>query len=330
MQSLASEVNVQSEPPTEVIICPKCKSEGPRSHYCLNCGYPLYVEEREQLKPEATEPSSEMRHALEIEEDAEFPDIETEKPDDLELQKVDKVREEPVVHDQVAKQAAELAAASEIDPIVREVMENLMKSISVRLWLANLLLEGKIKEEHFNRLFDSNKARLTLCMDRRNEMLESARDLDSIEKALIEVKVGLAELEMKKAIGDISEGEYRAKVPALKWDIGKHENEISKRKREIVLLEDLTRVMSLEKIAQMREMAENCRGAPRRPKMHAINNSQIFTIPYLRLRPVPAFRYEQDSVSRDLTHLACAQNLRGEDIDETADDWEFFPIRALR
>jgi len=221
------------------------------------------VEEREQLKPEATEPSSEMRHALEIEEDAEFPDIETEKPDDLELQKVDKVREEPVVHDQVAKQAAELAAASEIDPIVREVMENLMKSISVRLWLANLLLEGKIKEEHFNRLFDSNKARLTLCMDRRNEMLESARDLDSIEKALIEVKVNLAELEMKKAIGDILAGEYRAKVPALKWDIGKHENEISKRKREIVLLEDLTRVMSLEKIAQMREMAENCRGALR-------------------------------------------------------------------
>ena len=257
------------------MVCPKCKVEGPKSQYCLYCGYPLYLKEIEPSKlgdvegigmeaasePVKTEPLSGMPQAREVEEAVEVPVVEAEKPEVIEIPEVIEVQEEHIVYDQASKQAAELATTFEVNPVVKEAMENLMRSISLRFWLVNLLLEGKIKEEHFNRLFESNKTRLKICMDRRNEMLKRARDLDSTEKALNEVKVNLAELEMKKAIGDISEKEYEAKAPAIKWDIGKYVDEISKRKIETVLLEDLTCVMSLEKIAQMKEMAANCRGA---------------------------------------------------------------------
>lgn len=254
------------------MVCPKCKVEGPRSQYCLYCGYPLYLGEGEQSGLEEvegggfeaasetveTESLGEMPLPRES-EDAEALDIETDKPVDVEIPDMIEAQEEPIVYGQFTKRAGESTSTFEVDLVVKEAMEDLMKSISLRLWLVNLLLEGKIKEEHFNRLFESNKARLKLCMDRRNEMLKHARDLDGTDKALNEVKIDLAELEMKKAIGDISEEEYKAKAPALKWDVGKYEDEISKRKMETVFLEDLTRVMSLEKIAQMKEIAANCR-----------------------------------------------------------------------
>jgi chromosome segregation ATPase len=92
-------------------------------------------------------------------------------------------------------------------------------------------------------------------------MLERARDLDPVERALKEAKMGLSELEMKKTIGDISEDEYEAKAPGFKWDIDKHEDKISKGKEEIAFLEDLSRVMSTEEIARMKEMTEKCQSA---------------------------------------------------------------------
>ena len=58
---------MQTEMKTEVVLCPNCKEEVPKTLYCLNCGYPLYKmqstpaakdEEKkvEVSKPETTEP----------------------------------------------------------------------------------------------------------------------------------------------------------------------------------------------------------------------------------------------------------------------------------
>ena len=168
---------------------------------------------------------------------------------------------EDLDRDQVTKEIAELSPGSEPDPILKGVMVNLVKSISLNLWLVNQLQEGNTDEEQFNKLFEDYVNRSELFMNCRNEMLERARDLDSIERALKEAKMGLSELEMKKTIGDISEDEYEAKAPGFKWDIDKREDKISKRKEEIAFLEDLSRVMSTEEIARMKEMAEKCQSA---------------------------------------------------------------------
>lgn len=159
----------------------------------------------------------------------------------------------------VKEEAVELTPSFEPDPILKGVMSNLVKSISMSLWLVNQLQEGNVEEEQFNSMFNEYVNRSELSMKCREEMLERARDLDSRARAALKVaKLGLAELEMKKSIGDISEEEYRAKSPGFKWNINKHQEEISRRKRESAFLEDLKRTISEEEIAQMKELADKC------------------------------------------------------------------------
>ena len=253
------EESMQTEMQEELIICPKCKVEGPNRMYCLNCGYPLYQEEAEQLEPGEIDDvgagvASETVQAKQLSETV-------TEPEEIEIPEVIEAQEEPV-EEPITKRAAELASTFESDSIARarEVMENLIKVVSLKLWLVNMLQQGKVREEQFNSIFDGYLTRFELSMDSRKEMLKRARDLDSIERALNEASVNLAELEMKKTIGDISDEEYQVKAPAFKWDISKHEEEIAVRKREIAFLEDLTLVTSMEKITRMKKMAENCYG----------------------------------------------------------------------
>ena len=44
--------NIQSDLQAEVLLCPNCKEEVPKTLYCLNCGYPLYKIEVDQPEPE--------------------------------------------------------------------------------------------------------------------------------------------------------------------------------------------------------------------------------------------------------------------------------------
>jgi hypothetical protein len=65
-----------SGPSTEVIHCPNCKEEVPRTLYCLNCGYPLYKLEQQKIVetpveepvPEEHEPMEEVDMSIEIEQ----------------------------------------------------------------------------------------------------------------------------------------------------------------------------------------------------------------------------------------------------------------------
>ena len=174
----------------------------------------------------------------------------------IKTEKIEDIKSPEMIEAQ--EQTTGLAPTFKPDPILKEMMENFIKSVSLELWFVNLLKEGNIEEEHFNKLFEGYVNRSELFMNCRSEMLENVRDMDSIERALTEAKVNLAELEMKKNIGDISGEEYKVKAPALKWDICKYEDEISKRNREIAFLENITNVMLTEEIVQMKEMAENC------------------------------------------------------------------------
>lgn len=96
---------------SEVIHCPNCKEDVPRTLYCLNCGYPLYKLEQEK-KPEGqteepvteTEPEPEVKVDMSIEyeppeetfmaEESE-PDLEPESEPDPELEVEIEVEEEP-------------------------------------------------------------------------------------------------------------------------------------------------------------------------------------------------------------------------------------------
>ncbi len=350
----------------EVLLCPNCKEEVPKTLYCLNCGYPLYKIEADQPKPEedvevvvdeapepVEEPVAEVETIEEVvvmveelaaqsaDEEAE-PEIEGEPreavspaeitefvaeeeaeaeheveavPDVVEDEPVDEVTEleveavpdvvegEPV--DEVTEPAeeevleislvsaesveasvfevvegpeiedverveelvpvddilAELVPSYEPDPGIREVMENFGKNISMKIRLVGLLRDGGVKPEIFERLFESYVARGKLLMSSRSEMLERVRyDLVSMEKALNEAKAGLEELEIRRAINDVSEEEYAAKSPGYVWDIERYGDEVGRKRAEIAYLEDIARVLSGEEIGELVKTGEGCLG----------------------------------------------------------------------
>jgi hypothetical protein len=330
----------------EVLLCPNCKEEVPKTLYCLNCGYPLYKIEADQPKPEedvevvvdeapepVEEPVAEVETIEEVvvmveelaaqsaDEEAE-PEIEGEPmeavspaeitefvaeeeaeaeleveavPDVVEGEPVDEVTEPaeeevleislvsaesveasvfevvegPEIEDverveelvPVDDILAELVPSYEPDPGIREVMENFGKNISMKIRLVGLLRDGGVKPEIFERLFESYVARGKLLMSSRSEMLERVRyDLVSMEKALNEAKAGLEELEIRRAINDVSEEEYAAKSPGYVWDIERYGDEVGRKRAEIAYLEDIARVLSGEEIGELVETGEGCLG----------------------------------------------------------------------
>ena len=147
------------------------------------------------------------------------------------------------------------------DPKITELAKELMNSISLQLWSVNLLREEGVGEDHFGRIFQGYQARFERCMAHRNEMLEEARDTATFEKKANEAKVELGELEVRRSLGDLSEGEYEAMTPALRWIVDHNEDLIAGRKAEIALLEDLDQLVPADKIAKTREMAETAQEA---------------------------------------------------------------------
>lgn len=68
---------MQKDIQAEVILCPNCEEEVPKTLYCLNCGYPLYKVERERVELETPETMvvEEAQERIEMEMTPE-PDIE--------------------------------------------------------------------------------------------------------------------------------------------------------------------------------------------------------------------------------------------------------------
>jgi ribosomal protein L28 len=279
----------ESEPEVieDTVTCPNCRMKSPNAMYCLNCGYPLFTDESDQepekeelakeepVKEAAKPPQPERRPDFNLEEVKEeikkwtitpVKSKAEERPPDR-LVRVDKIpkrvskptngiKPRPVEpnHQPVKR---ELEAVPGVD-IIKAVMEELMKSISLELWLVDLLKEGKIDERNFLRRFEVYEARSRQCMNRRNEILTHARDLDALERALNDARVGLQELEMRKSLGDVKRGEYEVKAPALKWDIDNYEEELAQRRREIANLENVTWLVPQEEFTRMKRVADEC------------------------------------------------------------------------
>jgi hypothetical protein len=320
---------MQRDVQAEVILCPNCNEDVPKTLYCLNCGYPLYKVEKEQdeleeaelveieaapevneLTPlpeadveasfsidipvpvesmsldegveelqltsavevvemeltEAEEAQGEMEVELEeqIQETVEENTGILESPEVIEEVEAEvlEVVEEPMTIEMVEEKSSEeildILVDFQPDPQTRTVMENLVKNISVKVKLINLLREGNVKEVTFTRLFESYESQGDRWKNRRIEELERSRyNLDTMEKTLADTKMKLEELEIRKAIGDASDKEYQAKSPAFKWEIDELENELKQRKGEIAYLENLDRAIPVEDMEELRATVES-------------------------------------------------------------------------
>ena len=149
----------------------------------------------------------------------------------------------------------------EPDPKLVEMQQGFLQSISMKLWLINLLQERGIEEEQFNKMFDNYEALFSCFSSRREKILNQLKDVSSLEISLGKAEVYFEELKMKKTIGKVSEEEFEVKTKALEWDINYYEEEISRRNKDVEFLMDLPRVMSVEEVNKLKSMAERCRWA---------------------------------------------------------------------
>lgn len=319
---------MQRDVQAEVILCPNCNEDVPKTLYCLNCGYPLYKVEKEndeleeaklmeieaapdmnestplseadseaslsievpvqvdsisvnenakelqltsdveEVERELTEAEVQSEMEVELEEQIQEPGEENtrtlkslEVMEEVEVGVLEEV-EEPVIVEMVEEEASEeipdVLVDFQPDPQTKTIMENLVKNISVKVKLINLLRDGSVKEVTFTRLFESYEAQGDRWKNRRIEELERSKyNLDTMEKNLADTKMKLEELEIRKAIGDSTDREYQAKAPAFKWDIDELENELKQRKGEIAYLENLEKTIPVEDMEELRATVES-------------------------------------------------------------------------
>ena len=139
---------------------------------------------------------------------------------------------------------------------ILELNRDIINCISLKLWSVNLLLEGKIDEAQFNELYEGYHTRHQQGMDRRKALLEQTQDIETFEILLNQARVRLEELEKRKSLDDLIHGEYEAKAPACNWDLQHYRDRVNARTMEIAYLKDLTKVISADEIAGMKEMTE--------------------------------------------------------------------------
>ena len=184
-----------------------------------------------------------------------YPEVENEHVEDLPVP-AQVPFNEPIANVTIGEESEEMHGEYMPEPATQELLKDLMNSISLKLWAVDLLTKERAKEDHFINLYEGYKNRYDRCMSQRNKMLEKAKDLEPLEKELDTARVGIGELEIRKALGDLRKGEYEAKVPAYTWDIQYYESELAKRNGEIAYLENPAKLLPSNEVEKLKDLAQ--------------------------------------------------------------------------
>ena len=291
----SSDEAVRDDSGVRIVHCPHCKDDVPLSIYCLKCGYPMFELMKEhmsedgsdgdevsdghppdegeefRLEPEDLEPpqSEDVETESKPEEESEAMNVDTQESAEPKEPMEEIFEKDPPENvDTPDRDEGEVAAPAtetqldeadqgyEPDEPLKDLMRNLANSINMKLWSVGQLLEGRISEQNFERLHEGYDARWRQLMDQRKERLTQARDLNSLEEGLERAYISLGELEIKKTLNDLFEGEHEAKAPAYEWEISHCERQLEGRRGEIAFLERLSNVVPRDELAKMTERAK--------------------------------------------------------------------------
>ena len=219
-------------------VCPNCEAEGPPSKFCLSCGKPKH-KEADDLSKIQDKPKEEMQ-SKEIQNKVDMPEASPSIRSFSTRLESSTIKDEP-------------------DFQLRENIVDLKKNIDLSLMLVDLYLKGEVEEENFNKLFGEYEYRFEQNMKRRNKMLEIVRDFQPMKKGFTEAKLHIAELELRRTIGDISDDEYNVKAPAYQWDIDKYQTEMANNEANISFLENFSRMLADEESEEIKEKTKNAK-----------------------------------------------------------------------
>lgn len=278
-------------PEATTVKCPRCESEVPTSIYCVACGCPLEMEvssdegpRSEKLRFDLTplkemqadvEPQGDGREARPLYAEADSTFQEMDYPPEPEGESLilthaaggasmdqadigESDAPETVSHEGPEPQieASSTEAIEDTDPVIEELANELLNSAYLELWSIGLLRKDETGEDQFLRNFESYQGRLERCVTQREHLLTQIRDIEAVEARGREARVQLDELDVRRSLGDLREGEYEAMAPALRWTIDHHEAEMEMRRRRTSLLENPMSLMPTEKVREAAAMAE--------------------------------------------------------------------------
>jgi hypothetical protein len=266
----------------DTVICPQCKNVVPVSLYCVTCNSPLEVNggepsegSEEEIEKFDVERLREImgEGVVQIEENMENPSsnnlvgsndmkfkftpikheltLPDEEPVGMNFDELDEVR---VKVDPI--DVASSGKDNEIDTRIKQLADDLFKSIYLELWSVKLLEKSEIDEAHFLRIFRGYRERFEGCIAQRDHFLEKYGELEEFDIKARDSRIELQELEVRRGLGDLAKGEYEALGPALRWAISFNESEKDRRENLLVILEDLSRVMPREGILEIKSMSE--------------------------------------------------------------------------
>ncbi len=266
---------------TSTIVCPQCKNLVPASLYCVACNSPLKVDDDEASESKEDEYEQfdveSLREKMgesvtQIEEDLEYPAPAQENSEilDFKLTPVEAENEfleeeSPVVeYDktndvdvQLESFNVEYSEEVGIEKSIEKLADDIFKSMYLELWAVNILESNDFDEAQFLKLFRGYRDRLDSCLTQRDHFLNQYGELEEFNIRARESRIELEELEVRKDLSDLREGEYEALAPALRWKISYNEAEKVKHANLLKVLNDLTHVIPQEKIIEIKSMIED-------------------------------------------------------------------------
>jgi len=290
-EEMGTEMNHSLEAPeAKTVTCPRCESEVPSSLYCVACDCPLEMEApaeegagSDELRFDLTplkemqaegesgthEAMAEPRYAavestvqginfnlepMEKESLITAPTVEALEPEapDSEIEAPETELQEDSEPERETLQTEEPGGP---DPAIEELANELLNSVYLELWSVGLLRKEETGEEQFMRTFEAYHGRVERCIGQRDHLLDQIDDLEAHEAKAREARIELDELDIRKSLGDLHEGEYEVKAPALRWTIGHIEVDIEGRRDRIALLEDLFKLMPPGKVEEATTLA---------------------------------------------------------------------------
>jgi hypothetical protein len=144
-----------------------------------------------------------------------------------------------------------------VEKSIEKLADDIFKSMYLELWAVKILESNDFDEAQFLKLFRGYRDRLDSCLTQRDHFLKQYGELEEFDIRARESRIELEELEVRKDLGDLKDGEYEALAPALRWKISYNEAEKVKHANLLRVLKDLTHVIPQEKILEIKSMTED-------------------------------------------------------------------------
>lgn len=145
------------------------------------------------------------------------------------------------------------------DKYTLETVQKIAKNIKYESYLVGLLKEDEIAQDAFFRLYHGLSDDTHKMIVRREELIaEIDEKIGNYRSTVGSAQQGMKLLNIRKSINDASDGEYKVKAAALKWDIENYGSRITEEEHKANYLKNLGSLIDVEELELLTNDVNNC------------------------------------------------------------------------